>query len=80
MACQALVRSAFQPTAWVRAACPVTMASVLVVTRPSSAGRQARWVELTPGALAAHGLPAGQGFTIGGLPTRWGGVEVAEAG
>jgi hypothetical protein len=35
---------------------------------------------LTPRALATHGLPVGQGFTVGGLPTRWGDVEVAEAG
>jgi hypothetical protein len=33
---------------------------------------------LTPGALAAHGLPIRQGFTIRGLPTRRGGVEVVE--
>jgi hypothetical protein len=34
----------------------------------------------TQGALAAHGRPARQGFTVRGLPTRRGGVEVAEAG
>jgi hypothetical protein len=34
---------------------------------------------LTPGALAAHGLPVGQGFMVGDLPTRRGGVDVVEA-
>jgi hypothetical protein len=34
---------------------------------------------LTLGALAAHGLPIRQGFTIRGIPTWRGGVEVAEA-
>jgi hypothetical protein len=33
---------------------------------------------LTLGALAAHGLPIRQGFTIRGIPTWRGGVEVAE--
>jgi hypothetical protein len=34
----------------------------------------------TPGALAAHSRPAGQGFTVGGLPKWRGGMKVAEAG
>jgi hypothetical protein len=36
--------------------------------------------KLTSRALPAHGLPARQGFTIGDIPTRRGGMEVAEAG
>jgi hypothetical protein len=35
---------------------------------------------LTPRVLAAHGRPTGQGFTVGGLPTRRGGVDVVEVG
>jgi hypothetical protein len=34
----------------------------------------------TPGAPAAHGRSAGQGFTVGVLPTLRGGVEVVKAG
>jgi hypothetical protein len=35
---------------------------------------------LTPRVLAAHGRPTGQGFTVGGLPTWRGGVDVVEVG